>query len=327
MIADRMVRQLCQGLLLLLSMLAIVFGTNAQASNLIRIVVPYRAGTPPDVTTRLIATELSESGEWRVTIDNRPGGLATIAMNEVLKQPADGRTVIMMDLPMTAAPALFPNLGLRVETAFAPVIKISREYNVLVVNPSVPAHSIGELIAILKSQPDNFTFSSGGFGTPAHLIAEMFKLQTGVRATLVPSPGAQQRVMDLVGGITQCDFLATSLAVELIATGRLRALAVTAPQRLAALKDVPTVVEQGFPDLVVEGWFGFAVKNGTPKEIVARLNASVNGILAKEKIQDALANLGAEPAGGTAEELGLLVKLQVAHWEKVVKESGIKASP
>jgi len=301
-----------------------VLDANAQSVNSLRIVVASMAGSPPDVISRIVATELSESKNWRITVENRPGALSTLAIADVLKQPADGRTIMTMDVPVVAAPALAPDRHLRLETDFAPVIKLSKDYSVLVVNPSVPARSLAELIALLKSQPGKFNFSSGPFGTPAHLIGEMFKLQTGVAAIHVPYPGLQQRLSDLMGGITQFDFMTASNAVDLIATGRLRALAVTAPKRVAALKDVPTVVEQGFPELVVEGWAGFAVKTGAPNEMIARLNAAVNSALAKEKVQHAFANLGAEPVGGTAAEFGAFVSSQIAHWGTVVRESGIK---
>jgi tripartite-type tricarboxylate transporter receptor subunit TctC len=323
MMTSLLLRHFLPSLLLALSVFGAMPAASAQPSNAIRIVVPYGPGSPPDVVSRLIAGELAESASWRVTVENRPGALATIAMGDVLKQPADGRTVILLDIPMTAAPALFPNLKLRVETDFTPVIKISKEYNVLVVNPSVPARSVAELVAILKSQPDKFTFSSGPFGTPAHLIGEMFKLQTGMRVTHVPYQGAQQRMMDLIAGTNQVDFLATSLAVDLIATGKLRALAVTAPTRVAALKDVPTVVEQGYPSLAVEAWFGLAVKSGTAPDLITRLNEAVNTVLAKQKIRDALAKLGGEPAGGTSAEFETFIKAQVAHWEKVVGDAGL----
>jgi tripartite-type tricarboxylate transporter receptor subunit TctC len=312
----------------LLSALA-VLGTGsvaqAQSPNAVRIVVPYGPGSPPDVASRLIANELAESNGWRVLVENRPGALATIAMGDVLKQPADGRTLILIDIPMTATPALFPNLRLHVDVDFTPVVRISREYNVLVVNPSVAAHSVGDLVSLLKKEPDKLTFSSGPFGTPAHLIGEMFKLRTGVRATHVPYVGAQQRLVDLLAGTNQFDFLATSLAADLVATGKLRALAVTASRRIALLKDVPTVVEQGFPELVVEGWFGLAVRSGTPKEVITRLNEAVNAILAKPRIDDALAKLGAEPVGGASEEFERFVKSQVAYWGKVVRDSGLAA--
>jgi tripartite-type tricarboxylate transporter receptor subunit TctC len=307
-----------------LCLLAGLLDANAQSVNSLRIVIAGAAGSPPDVISRIVATELSENQNWRINVENRPGALSTLAIADVLKQPADGRTIMTMDVPVVSAPALAPERGLRLETDFAPVIKLSRDYSVLVVNPSVPARSLAELIALLKSQPGQFNFSSGPFGTPAHLIGEKFKLQTGVVATHVPYPGPQQRLSDLMGGITQFDFMTAANAVDLIATGRLRALAVTAPTRVAALKEVPTVVEQGFPDLVVEGWAGFAVKTGTPKEVTERLNAAVNTALSQERVRSTFANLGAEPVGGSAAEFAAFVNSQIAHWGKVVRDSGIK---
>jgi tripartite-type tricarboxylate transporter receptor subunit TctC len=307
-----------------LGILAGIGGATAQSPNSLRIVVAGGAGSPPDVISRIVATELSENPRWRVNVEDRPGALSTLAIADVLKQPADGRTMITMDLPMTAAPALAPELGLRLETDFVPIIKLARQYNVLVVNPSLPVRSLTELVALLKSQPGKFNFSSGPFGTPAHLIGEMFKLQTGVMATHVPYPGPQQRLPDLISGITQFDFLTTALALDLIATGKLRALAVTAPTRVAALKDVPTVVEQGFPELVVEDWTGFAVKTGTSNEVIEYLNQTINTALARDKAKNAFANLGAEPVGGTGAGFGAFLNSQIAHWGKVVRESGIK---
>jgi tripartite-type tricarboxylate transporter receptor subunit TctC len=313
-------------LLLASSVLGGASDLHAQSATAIRIVVPYGAGSAPDVVTRLIANDLAESGSWRVSVENRPGALATIAMGEVLKQPADGRTPMLIDIPVAAAPALLPNVKMRVDIDFASVVKISKDYNVLVVHPSVAARSVAELLDTLKSKPDKFTLSSGPLGSPAHLIAEMFKLRTGVRATHVPYVKAPQRLMDLIAGTNQFDFLSTSLAVDLIATGKLRALAVTAPQRVAALKDVPTVGEQGFGSLAVESWFGLAVKSGTPPDAIVRLNEAVNAVLAKQKVHDALTKLGGEPAGGTSAEFESFVKSQVAHWGKVVRESGITMS-
>jgi len=307
-----------------MGILAAVPDSNAQSVNNLRIVVAGVAGSPPDVISRIVATELSERQNWRVNVENRPGALSTLAIADVLRQPADGRTIMTMDVPVVAAPALAPDRHLRLETDFAPVIKISRDYSVLVVNPSVPVRSLLELVALLKNQPGKFNFSSGPFGTPAHLIGEMFKLQTGVMATHIPYPGPQQRLSDLMGGITQFDFMTAANSVDLIATGKLRALAVTAPKRVHPLKDVPTVVEQGFPDLVVEGWAGFAVKSGTPNDVIERLNQAVNAALGSERVRNAFINLGAEPVGGTAAEFRLFVTSQISHWGKVVRESGIK---
>jgi tripartite-type tricarboxylate transporter receptor subunit TctC len=293
-------------------------------SKVIRIVVPTGPGTPPDVISRVIGAELSESEGWRVSIENRPGALQTIGMADVLKQPADGYSIYPMSVPTMAVPALLPNMGLRPDADFTPIIKVSKSFNVLVVPPSFPARSVSELVSVLREGPDRFNFSSAGFGTPAHLIGEMFKLQTGARATHVPYQQAQQRVADLLNGTNHFDFLATVTAADFLATGRLRALAVTAPVRVARLKDVPTVVEQGFPDLVVEDYVGLAVKSGSSMEITARLNDAINRALRKPKVREAFANLGAEATGGTNAEFGDLIKAQVAHWGKIVRESGIK---
>ena len=294
------------------------------ASNIIRIIAPTNPGPPPDVIARIIANELSDSEGWKVIVENRPGALQTIAMADVLKKPADGLSIFPMSLGAIATPTLFPDKGLQLETDFAPVVKIATGYTVLVVNPSVPATSISQLVALLKAEPDKFNYSSGPFGTPGHLLGEMFKLQTGARATLVHYPQSQQRITDLLNGTSQLAFYNTTSILELVATGKLRALAVTAPRRIAALKDVPTVAEQGFPSLQVEDWVGFVVKSGTPNDAIARLNAAVNKALTKQKVRDAFASLGYEPAGGTAAELGDLIKSQVTYWGKVVKDSGIK---
>jgi tripartite-type tricarboxylate transporter receptor subunit TctC len=154
----------------------------------------------------------------------------------------------------------------------------------------------------------------------------MFKLQTGVQAIHVPYQQSQQRLTDLLSGTNHFDFLATVTVADFIETGRLRALAVTAPDRVAGLKDVPTVVEQGFPELIVEDYVGFAVKSGTPSAIVASLNNAINKALRKPKVVETFAKLGATPAGGTAEAFGTLLKEQVGYWSKIISESGIKVS-
>jgi tripartite-type tricarboxylate transporter receptor subunit TctC len=296
-------------------------------ANVIRIVVPTASSTPPDIISRVVAAALTENEGWRVIVENKPGAVMTIAGTEVLKQPADGYSLYALSLPVSAAPALVPNMPFRLDADFAPVIKISTSYNVLVVNPTVAAQSVTELVALLKSQPDKLTFSSGGFGTPAHLIGEMFKLQTGVRTTHVPYQQFPQAIGDLLNGTNHYMFITMLPVVDLINAGKLRALAVTGPRRIAALAAVPTIVEAGFPDLVVEDWVGLSAKAGTPPEVVAQLNAAINKALGTPKVREAFARVGAEPAGGTPADFGNLVRSQSAHWGKVVKDSGIKLQP
>jgi tripartite-type tricarboxylate transporter receptor subunit TctC len=290
----------------------------------VRFVAPFSASTPPDIISRIIAKELSESENWRAIVENRPGGVTTIAANDVLMQPADGHNLYAMTIPSVAAPSLVPNISYRFDTDFEPVIKASVSYNVLVVNPSVPANSVAELVALLKSQPDKLTFSSGGFGTPAHLIGEQFKLQTGARAQHVPYAQFPQAIGDLLNGTNAFMFITMLPVVDLIKTGKLRALAVTGPKRVPVLPDVPTIVEAGFSSLVVEDFVGFAVKRGTPKETVAQLNKAINKALEKPAVRESMAKIGAQPAGGSSEEFGQLVNSQVEHWRKIVADAGIK---
>jgi tripartite-type tricarboxylate transporter receptor subunit TctC len=314
----------CLMLLAALAVWASPAAAQTYPSGMIRMVVPSPAGTPPDIMGRIIASELSESEGWRVIVENKVGAIQTIGLADVLKQPADGYTLASIALPASAAPALMPNLNFRLDADFAPVIKLASAYHILVVTPSLPAKSLAEFVALLKREPDKMTFSSGGFGTPAHLAGEMFKLQTGVRATHVPYQGLSKAIADLMNGTNQYQFITPLPVMELIAAGKLRALAVTGPTRFAALPDVPTVREAGFPDLIIQDWFGILVKTGTPNAIVVRLNETMNKALAKPRVRDAIEKMAAEPAGGTPSEFGTFLSSQLAHWSKVVKDSGIK---
>ena len=314
-----------------IAILALLAASSLQASaqttfptGTIRFVAPFSASTPADIISRIISKELTESEGWRVIVENRPGGVTTIAAIDVLTQPADGNSLYAMSVPSVAAPSLVPNISFKLDRDFDPVIKATVSYNVLVVNPSVPANTVAELVALLKSQPDKLTFSSGGFGTPAHLIGEQFKLQTGTRAQHVPYAQFSQAIGDLLNGTNTFQFITMLPVVDLIKTGKLRALAVTGPKRVPILPDVPTIVEAGYPSLVVEDWTGFAVKHGTPKETIARLNAAINRALEKPSQREALAKIGAEPVGGTPEQFGQMVGDQVAHWHQVVSAAGIK---
>jgi tripartite-type tricarboxylate transporter receptor subunit TctC len=300
-------------------------GGQTYPSRNIRILVPGGPGTPPDIVTRVVANAVAEADGWQFVVENKPGAIQTLAGAEALRNAADGYTIFAQAMPIASAPAMLANMPFNLITDFAPVIRLSASYNVLVVNPSVQANSIAELVALIKSQPDKLTFSSGGAGTPAHLTGELFKIQNGLRATHVPYPtNFSNAIADLLNGTNQFMFITTLPVVDLIAAGRLRAIAVTAPKRIDALKDVPSVVEQGFPGLVVEEWIGFSVKRGTPEAIIMRLNGAINKVLTTPKVKEAFARIGAVPVGGTPESYGALIKQQVDYWGKIVKEAGLR---
>jgi tripartite-type tricarboxylate transporter receptor subunit TctC len=245
-------------------------------------------------------------------------------MNDVGNRPADGYSLLTMSLPITVTPTLLPKAEVRPDADFDPVIKISRSYTVLVTTASLGVNSLPALVQLLKSNPEKFNFSSAGFGTPSHLIGELFKLQAGVHATHVPYQQFPQAIADLISGVNHYMFVTTLPVIDLIATGKLRALAVTAGNRITALKDVPSVAEAGFPDLVTADWIGFAVKRGTPAEITAKLNKAINQVLLEPKIRIALEKIGAEPVGGAAMEFGDGIRADIAHWAKIIMQADIK---
>ena len=293
-------------------------------SRTIRIIVPTSVSTPPDIVSRVIATALTDNEGWSAVVENKPGAVQTLGAMEVLRQAADGYTLLAIGTPVAAAQSIVPNISFNLNTDFAHVIQVTRSANVLVVNPSVPVKTVAELVAYLKQNPDKYTYSSGGFGTPAHLIGELFKLKTGVQVTHVPYNDFPRAITDLLQGINTYQFITVLPVVGFINTGKLRALAVTSPERVSALPDVPTIAEAGYPDLTTEDWVGFSAKAGTPPDRIAQLNAAINKVLKLPKVQAALAKVGSEPAGGSPEQYANLVKSQVALWAKVVNDAGLK---
>jgi tripartite-type tricarboxylate transporter receptor subunit TctC len=295
-------------------------------SGLIRFVVPNSASTPPDILARIVANALAETEGWKTIVENKPGAVLTLGIGEVLKHPTDGHTLFSVTTPITAVPALMPKAGVDLDRDFAPVIRVGTGYNVLVVNPSVPVHSVAELVEFLKKDPGKHTFSSGGFGTPAHLLGELFKLETGVQATHVPYNRFPQAIADLLGGVNTYQFITLLPVVQFIKTGKLRALAVMGSKRNPVLPDVPTIAEAGFPRLVAEDWAGLLVKSGTPANVIARLNRAVNDALKTDKVRDALAKIGTDVGGGTPQAFGAHVHAETVRWTKVIKDAGIKIS-
>ena len=300
---------------------------QAFPSKYIRVVVPTGAGSPPDILARIVGNAITEAEGWTVVVENKPGAAMTLGAAEVLRQPPDGHTLLSVTTPIAAAPALIPNAKLQIETDFDPVIQLGTTYNVLVVNPSTPACTLSEFIAYLKKDPGKYTFSSGGFGTPAHLLGELFKLETGVQTMHVPYKGNAQAIPDIINGTNTYQFITAVSVVDMIDSGSLRALVAMSRKRVPALKDVPTIIEAGYPKLASEDWAGILVKSGTPAPVVARLNAAINKAMQTDKVREAFAKVGTDPGGGTPEAFGMLVRAEVTHWSQVIKDANIKINP
>ena len=293
-------------------------------SQPIRIVVGSAPSSPPDILSRVLANALNDSEKWSVIVENRPGASQVLGGSEVQRSAADGHTIFSCALPIAAAPALQSKIPFDLLKDFQPVIQLSRSYNVLVVNPTLAANSLPELVKLLKDQPDKLNYSSGGLGTPAHLVGELFRQQADVRAAHVPYIQFPQSITDLLNGTNHYMFITTLPVMDLIAVGKLRALAVTSPQRLPALKDVPTVGEQGFPGLTVGDWGALMVKTGTSAAIIGQLNAAINKALEQPKVREAFARVAAEPVGGRPEVMGKLLADEVEKWGKVITTAGVK---
>lgn len=297
----------------------------AYPDKTIRVVVPTSAGTPIDLVTRIVTTRMSKDLGQAIIVDNKVGATGTVGGQEVLRSPADGYTLMTVFMPMTVAPALLKNVPFDLRKDFVSVGQTVWSYNVLVTHPSVAARTPGELIAILKAQPGKLSFPSGGVGTPAHLAGELFKLEADVSALHVPYNQFGQAIGDLVGGTHQFMFAASAPIVPFIETNRLNALAVTGTKRIKALPQVPTLLELGFNNLVIRDWQGLMVRSSTPPDIVARLSASITVALADPAVQQSLATLGVDPAGGSAAELSALVDSEIKRWAELVKLQGLKA--
>jgi tripartite-type tricarboxylate transporter receptor subunit TctC len=290
----------------------------------LHLLVPYSVGTPPDLLGRIAAAQLQAGLGQPVVVDNRPGAAGTIGLAELARQPADGYTLLALAMPTSVAPALYPQAKLDLSRDTRAVGQMVFSYNVLVAHPAVPAASVAELIALLKAQPGKLSYGSGGNGTPAHLAGELFRSRAGVSAQHVPYNVLPQAVGDLVAGRLEFMFLASAPALAQVGAGKLRALAVTGPKRLAILGNVPTMDEAGFADFLVRDWQGLIVRAGTPPQIVQRLNAELNRGMAVLEVRAKLENMGAEPAPGTPRAFDELIAAEVKRWGALVQSAGIK---
>lgn len=289
-----------------------------------RIMVPFPPGTPPDVLARLLSQFWGEADAARVVIDNRPGALGAIGAAEVLRLPADGQTLMTVTTPQAVTMALMPEQRIDLLRDFVPVARLSRGWNVLVVHPDLPVRSLAELTALLRAKPDRYNFPSPGYGTPAHLIGELYQARAGVRAIHVPYQQFSQAIADLLNGTNQFMFVTTLPVLDRIAAGRLRALAVTAPYRLSVLPDVPTAAEAGLAGIEMEDWVGLVAHRATAEPPLVAWREMVKRALASPTVRTGFAKLGLEVSEEDGTAFATFMARTVTMWDEVIRERGIR---
>jgi tripartite-type tricarboxylate transporter receptor subunit TctC len=307
------------------ALLLCVSAAHAWPDKPIRMVVPYPAGGTTDLLGRALAQKMGVSLGQQVVVENRTGAAGNIGSDLVAKSKPDGYTILMGTIASHAInPSLYRDLPYDAERDFAPVMLVATLPNLLVVNPSVPAKTVKELIALAKAKPGELAFASAGSGTTQHLSGELFKKMAGVDMLHVPYKGNAPAVMDLVGGQVQLMFDNIPISLQQVRAGKLRALAVTGPTRSPALPDVPTIAEAALPGFSVTSWFALYAPAGTPEAIVAQLSKEANKALAAPDVQRTLIDQGIEPAGGTPAQLGAHMHAEIARWKKFVAEAGAR---
>ena len=308
---------------LLLAGIPSAIAQSAYPAKPVRLVVPFPPGGTTDILARAVAQKLSEAWGQQVVVDNHPGAGGNIGSDIVAKAAPDGYTLLMGTVGTHAInPSLYAKMPYNHVKDFAPVILVAGVPNVLVVNPSVPAQSVQELIAYAKANPGKLNFASSGNGTSIHLSGELFKTMTGTQMTHVPYKGSAPALTDLVGGQVQLMFDNLPSSLAFIKAGKLRALAVTSAARSTALPDVPTLAESGLPGFEASSWFGVLAPAGTPHDIVSKLNGAIAAWLASPEARDNLAAQGAIAAGGSPDAFARHIDAETAKWAKVVKASG-----
>jgi tripartite-type tricarboxylate transporter receptor subunit TctC len=289
----------------------------------VRIVVGLTAGSASDIVARLVGQWLSERLGQQFIVENRPGAGTNIAAEAVVRSVPDGYMLLLAASPNAINASLYDKLSFNFIRDIAPVAAISREPNVIVVNPSLPTRTVPELIAYAKANPGRINMASAGNGTTSHLAGELFKMMTGVNMVHVPYRGGGPALTDLLAGQVQVFFPPMVVPVGQIRAGKLRALAVTTATRSEALPDIPTVSEF-VPGYEASVWFGLGVPKGTPAEVINKLNQETNAALIDIKIRARMAESGGTVLPGSPADFGKLIAEETEKWSKVVREANIK---
>lgn len=292
----------------------------------VRLIAPSAPGSPPDVVARMLGEPLAAALGQPVIVENRPGAMSTVGLAAVAKAPPDGHTLGVVTLPAVAAPSLLAHMPYDTAKDLAPIRQLIWSFNLLVVRTGAPFASLEDLVAAAKARPGQIRFASGGNGTPAHLSGELFRLGAGIHIEHIPFKGTVPGITAVMGGQVDLMFATAGVAASHIKTGKLRALATSAPARIAAFPDVFTMQELGYAEVAVRDWLGIVAPAATPRSLADRISVDIGKALQQGALRERLIAVGYEPVEDSdPQKFARLLQFELARWATIVREAGIKA--
>jgi len=291
----------------------------------VRVIAPFTTGSAADSLARVLGQKLTDVWGQQMVIDNRIGANGMIGTEAVAKAPPDGYTILLNNISLAINPALYSKMPYNTLADFVPVSLTAAILLALVVHPSLPVHSVNELVALARARPGQLNYASGGNGSAQHLPMEMLRVATAINLVHVPYKGLGPAFNDVLGGQVPVMFAGVSNVVPHMQSKRLRVIAVGSAKRTPALPEVPTVAEAGIPGFNFDAWTGYLAPSGTPKEIVAKLHADITRTLGARDVQEKLVALGFDLVGGNSDEFAALMRNDITRLAKLIKDSGIHA--
>jgi len=310
----------------LLALTAVATGAAAQTypTKPIRIIAPFTAGGPVDITARILAQKMTESWGQQMIVENRAGASGTIGTDVVAKAAPDGYTALLSSSAHVIVPGILPKMPYDAIRDFAPVSVVMSSPLLLVVTPTLPVNTAKEFIALAKARPGELSFASAGAGSSTHLTSELLKSVTGTNMVHVPYKGQSQAITDVISGQIPFMFNTLPAVVEFIKARRLRAIAITADRRAVQLPEVPTFAESGHKDMITGSWYAAWLPAKTPETIVNRWAGEIVRIVALPDVNARIRDLGGEPVANSPKEFDAFQKAEAARWLKVIRESGAR---
>jgi tripartite-type tricarboxylate transporter receptor subunit TctC len=290
----------------------------------VRMIVPFAPGGPVDVCARMVAQRLLERFGTQFYVENIPGASGSIGAGQAARARPDGTTILVNVNNQVINPSLFGKVPYDPFRDFDAVTLIVSFASAFSVNPSVPAHSVKELVDLVRASPGKYSFASAGLGTPSHLLGEQFRVALGLDMVHVPYGGSGPAIVSAVAGYTPIAFAGLSAAAPQALDGKLRVLAVMSNHRAAGFPDAPTIAEAGYPGMDGDGWIGMFVPAGTPRDIIARLRGEVAAMMTLAAVKEQLATLGLDPVANTPEQFDAQLRLEVDKWSRIIRAANIR---